>query len=199
VSHGEPDDPRCPECGEPIGATATYCMHCSADLTEERERADADGDGFWDESTDAEAATEEASSTDRERLLDPDGFVDNTLTAAVGLAGGLVVGVVGTVVLMALSGGWAAWLGILAWLVATGYLVSRRTVQEALARTAYGVAIVLLLVPLIAFGPSDGDTDLVARIVVFAAMLGTLVIPAAIAAGIGFVISRFVPGAGGEE
>ena len=27
------DDPRCPECGEPIGQTATYCMHCSADLT----------------------------------------------------------------------------------------------------------------------------------------------------------------------
>lgn len=26
------DDPRCPECGEPIGATATYCMHCSAEL-----------------------------------------------------------------------------------------------------------------------------------------------------------------------
>ncbi|MEF8775472.1 MAG: hypothetical protein V5A43_03085 [Haloarculaceae archaeon] len=26
------DDPRCPACGEPIGATATYCMHCSADL-----------------------------------------------------------------------------------------------------------------------------------------------------------------------
>jgi hypothetical protein len=26
------EDPRCPECGEPIGATATYCMHCSADL-----------------------------------------------------------------------------------------------------------------------------------------------------------------------
>jgi hypothetical protein len=26
------DDPRCPECGEPIGATATYCMHCSSDL-----------------------------------------------------------------------------------------------------------------------------------------------------------------------
>ena len=26
-------DPHCPECGEPIGQTATYCMHCSADLT----------------------------------------------------------------------------------------------------------------------------------------------------------------------
>ena len=34
------DDPRCPECGGPIGQTATYCMHCSADLTTELEAAD---------------------------------------------------------------------------------------------------------------------------------------------------------------
>jgi hypothetical protein len=26
------EEARCPECGEPISATATYCMHCYADL-----------------------------------------------------------------------------------------------------------------------------------------------------------------------
>lgn len=26
------EDPRCPECGEKISATASYCMHCHADL-----------------------------------------------------------------------------------------------------------------------------------------------------------------------
>lgn len=29
----ESDDPRCPECGGKIAATASYCMHCDADLT----------------------------------------------------------------------------------------------------------------------------------------------------------------------
>ncbi|QGX93981.1 hypothetical protein EI982_03895 [Haloplanus rallus] len=53
-------DPRCPNCGGPIGRTATYCMHCSADLTEERAAADADDDGVWDEA-EAEAGTEAAT------------------------------------------------------------------------------------------------------------------------------------------
>ena len=26
------DDPRCPECGEPVGAAASWCMHCGAEL-----------------------------------------------------------------------------------------------------------------------------------------------------------------------
>ncbi|MFB6188903.1 MAG: zinc-ribbon domain-containing protein, partial [Halapricum sp.] len=26
------DDPRCPECGEKLAATASFCMHCEADL-----------------------------------------------------------------------------------------------------------------------------------------------------------------------
>ncbi|MFC6952644.1 hypothetical protein [Halorubellus litoreus] len=25
-------DPRCPECGEPVGLTSTYCMHCDAEF-----------------------------------------------------------------------------------------------------------------------------------------------------------------------
>ena len=45
-------DPRCPECGGPIGETANYCMHCSADLT-----GDADGDGAWDDRGTTEGAT----------------------------------------------------------------------------------------------------------------------------------------------
>jgi hypothetical protein len=32
MSWRDSDDPRCPECGEEISATATYCMHCYADL-----------------------------------------------------------------------------------------------------------------------------------------------------------------------
>jgi hypothetical protein len=211
VSHRDADDPRCPECGEPIGATATYCMHCSADLTAERARADATGDGFWDESADpAGAAAGDATVADDEylldpsagdgQLLDPDGFADNALTAAVGLGGGLVVGVVGTLVLLLLTGsGWAAAFGVVAWLAATAHLVTRRTVQEAFARTAYGVAVVLLLVPLVAFGPTDGGTDLGTRVALFVTMLGAVAIPAAVAASVGFAVSRYLPGAGSDE
>jgi hypothetical protein len=53
----EADDPRCPECGEPIGMTATYCMHCSADLTDEQAAADSDGDDAWDGAEPASAGT----------------------------------------------------------------------------------------------------------------------------------------------
>ena len=49
------DDPRCPECGEPIGQTTTYCMHCSADLTERGETADSD-DASVDTTDGAEAS-----------------------------------------------------------------------------------------------------------------------------------------------
>lgn len=43
------EDPRCPECGGPIGQRATYCMHCSADLSDEQNAADVDDDGTWDQ------------------------------------------------------------------------------------------------------------------------------------------------------
>lgn len=62
-----------------------------------------------------------------------------------------------------------------------------------MAETAYGTAIVLLLVPLIAFGSSSEPIDPSTRIVVFLFMLGGLVIPAAIAGGIGLVIDRYAP------
>jgi hypothetical protein len=80
-----------------------------------------------------------------------------------------------------------------AWLGATAYLTTRRTVFEALAKSAYGTAIVLLLVPLIAFGSSSEPTDLSTRVVLFIFMLGGLAIPVAIAAGIGLVIDRYAP------
>lgn len=194
MSYEDMDDPRCPECGGAIGVTATYCMHCSADLTEERERADTSDDGYWNESTtDGSAATEPAPTDDR--LLDPDGLLDDTLTTIVGLGGGLLVGVIGTVALLFItSSSWALLVAVPAWLVATFHLARQDTVHEAIARTAYGVAIVLLLVPFIVFGPSSEGTPLGDRIVVFLVMLGGVAIPAAIAAGIGYGVSRFVPG-----
>jgi len=218
------DDPRCPECGGPIGQTATYCMHCSADLTGEREAADADDDGVWD-STEAPtgdapsgAATAGASGADGtgdskataaaaetpsdgaagdDQLLDPAGIVDDSLTVVVGIAGGIIIGLVGTLLLLILTeSAWAVPLGIVAWLAATAYLVRRRTVQGAISRGAYGVSLVLLLFPLIALSPAmDGGPETRGG-----ALLGLLLfvsVPAGIAAAVGWIASRFAPSESG--
>jgi len=211
VSGTNTADPRCPECGEPIGSTAAYCMHCSADLTEERERADTNDDGRWDgynrdgsadaaDGSSSTAATSAATDTAEGDggLLDPSGLVDNTLTVMVGLGGGLVVGFIGTAVLMAVTESlWAFPVGILVWLLATAYLVRRRTVQGAIAKAAYGVALVLVSIPLVAFSPGGGG-DLAGRITEFGELLLIVAIPTGIAAGVGFLVSRFVPETGTE-
>lgn len=200
------EDPRCPECGEPIGMTATYCMHCSADLTEERAAADADGDGAWDapdpESTmDSPSASPSPATDDSDRLLDPDGLVDNSLTVLVGVVGGIVVGVVGTIVLAALTAsGWALPFGFVAWLGATAYLVRRRTVQAAVAKSGYAVALVLLSVPVIALSPAlSVDGGIEERGGLFLVLVLFVGLPATVAAGIGWFASRFVPADGTDS
>jgi hypothetical protein len=200
-------DPRCPECGEPIGVTATYCMHCSADLTEEQAEADTDGDGTWDasETPSLGDVVEEtvggggggsptAGASDGQ-LLDPDGLVDNALTILVGIVGGLIAGLVGTIVLgVVTSSGYGVLFGILAWLVTTAYLVRQRTVQGAISKSGYAIALVLLLVPLIALSPFVNiGGGLSERGGLFVVLLVSVGVPAAIAAVVGWVAGRFVP------
>jgi hypothetical protein len=190
-------------------------MHCSADLTEERAAADADEDGVWDQyeaedggrdqggtaSTPAEGTADVGSGTGSGELLDDDGLVDNTLTVLVGIAGGIVVGLVGTGVLLAVTGSGAALLfGLLAWLGSTAYLVRRRTVQGAVSKAGYAVAVVLLSVPFVAISPVvDVEGGLEGRVGGFVVLLVLVAVPAGIAAVVGFVASRFVPGRAGSE
>jgi hypothetical protein len=174
-------------------------MHCSTDLTEERVAADADADGAWDAAgtgggsdDGGTAAPEDAGSGE---ILADDGLIDDTLTVLVGLAGGVVVGVVGTVVLLALTAsGLAAVFGPVAWVVSTAYLVRRRTVQEAVSRGAYAVAVVLLSVPLVAASPFvDVEGGVEGRVGGFLVLFVLVAVPAGIAAVVGAVASRFVP------
>lgn len=206
-------DPRCPECGGKIGQTATYCMHCSADLTEEQAAADIDGDEAWERPPD-EAGTRpnagpldglaravgdalggerDANATQHEKLLDPDGIVDDTLTVVVGIAGGLVVGIVFTLEVLAMTGSaWAVPIGLVAWLGGTAYLVRRRTVQGAVAASAYGIALVLLLIPLLAFSPAASiEGGLGSRGGMFLALGTFVVVPVLVAAAIGWVASQY--------
>lgn len=128
-------------------------------------------------------------------VLDPDGIVDNTLTVIVGIAGGIVIGLVGTFTLFAMTGsGYSILLGFLVWVASTAHLVRRRTVQGAVSRSAYGVAIVLLLIPLVFLSPLisvDGGID--DRIGGFVAALIGVAIPAGFAAVVGWIAGRFVP------
>jgi hypothetical protein len=206
------DDPRCPECGGPIGQTATYCMHCSADLTEELQAADDDGDWRWDDAAEKDPARDGAASPGSaadaratgpadDQLLDPDGLVDDSLTVVVGIVGGMVVGVVGTVVLAAVTGsGWALLFGVVVWLGATAYLVRRRTVQAAVARSGHAVALVLLSVPAIALSPAmDVEGGLAERGSLLVVLGMFVVVPAVVAAGVGWVASQYVPGEPGSK
>lgn len=185
------DDPRCPECGGPIGPTATTCLHCSADLVgkdpiapEEIPSGEAgEGSEFMNVST--------ASSTPVEHPLDPDGAVDNTLTIIVGILGGLVIGVIGSFVLLFLvESVWAIPFGLAAWLGSTAYLVRRRFLLDAVSKGAYGVALVLLLVPILAVTLDGGIME---RGGIFVVLLIVAVLPAGVAAGIGWFASRYVP------
>ena len=233
------DDPRCPECGGAIGQTATYCMHCSADLTDERDAADSDDDGRWDESggpavspessgggildslgiggfgsggesspsvdpgptVDSSPTGSDDATARSDQLLDPDGLVDNTLTVVVGIITGLFVGFVGIFVFLAATRSiWGLVFGLVVWLGSTAHLVRRRTVQGAISRGAYAVAIVFLLVPLVVLSPvmsvDGGLMDRLGGFVIFLIVMG---IPAAIAAAIGFVVAQFVPESGGSR
>lgn len=224
-------DPRCPECGGPIGQTATYCMHCSTDLTGERSETDVDGNRGLNR---REAVTvppnridvpQEAPSNvrgssvttgrrimhalgiytanldeDGDRLLASDGLVDNTLTVVVGVIGGFIVGLVGTVVFGILTESlWTLAFGLVTWLGATAYLVRRRTVQAAVAKSGYAVAAVLLLVPVVALSPTVSiDGGLAERGGLFLTLLVFVGIPAGLAAAIGWLASQFVSPSAGE-
>lgn len=187
-------DPRCPDCGGAVGTTATYCMHCSADLTGRGPVDGADeGDvGGGDGDRGGHGGRSDHGDGGDSSLLDPDGLLDDSLTVAVGVVGGLVVGIVATFALLFFDAGLAL-LGVVVWLGATVYLVRLRTVQEAVSRAAYGVALVLLLVPLVPLSPAvetSSGGDRVVGVVVLGVLVG---IPALVAAGVGYLASRYVP------
>lgn len=195
------EDPRCPECGGPVGPTATYCMHCDAEFTDSgpvspAELADrVDGTAAGGDGADEFGKVSTASGRRRTgSLFDPTGFVDNTLTAVIGLVAGVVVGVVGFFVLLGLTGSGLSLVGgVVVWLGASAYLVRRRTVEEAIAKSGYAVAVAFLLVPVTAFSPASFEGGVVDRAGTFLVLLVLTAIPAAVAGGIGWFASRFVP------
>jgi hypothetical protein len=192
-------------------------MHCSADLSDEKAAADTNDDGTWDRGAGSSegdpsvgdegdasptynplenAGGDAAATTDTGgQVLDPDGIVDNTLTVIVGILGGIVVGIVAIITLAIVTDSpWGVLLGIVAWLGSTGYLVRRRTVQGAIEKSGYAAAVVLLLIPLVAFSPlASVEEGLTGRGLFFLTALAVVSVPAIIAAVVGWTAGRFAP------
>jgi uncharacterized membrane protein len=116
------------------------------------------------------------------------------LTAAVGLAGGFIVGVM---LLIFVTGMLSAALGVatgfLVWLGTTIYFARRRTVQDAISKAAYAIALSLLLYSLIPFSSTWEANSLTTRLTDFVVLLVIVAVPVAIVAGIGHLAGRFVP------
>jgi hypothetical protein len=54
-SVSSPSDPVCPECGEAVGSTSTYCMHCDADFDAPVDESEfTGGSATTDQTTDAD-------------------------------------------------------------------------------------------------------------------------------------------------
>lgn len=194
-------DPRCPECGGPTGATATYCIHCSAefdpsDIVDASEQPlDEESSTTGSQNLVSDVRTASGSSGTVEHPLDPEGAVDDTLTVIVGIVGGIVIGLLGLLVLIGTTGsGWSIPFGVFGWLLVTAYLVRRRYVMDAVAKSGYGIALTLLSLPLIMVSPAtSAGLGLVDRAVSFVAVLLVVAIPAVIVAGIAWFASRYVP------
>lgn len=177
--------------------TSAYCIHCSADLTEDRERTDTDEKNPTSRPSSPQAPSPAEDTAGGGSLLDPDGLLNTLLTIVVGLIGGIVIGLLGWfAVSSVLSIGLGIVAGVFVWLGATAKLVRCRTVQEAVSKASYGVAIGIMLVPLIVFDPSwDAGT----RAQDFVILAVICAFPAAIVGIVGFLAARFVPESDPDE
>ena len=197
-------DDGCPECGAGVSATAVYCMDCGADLDAATEaggdtaRADPPTPGAAVAGSDA--ATAETSGTGFEQtlrgdesrgLLHPEGIVDNSLTVVVGVVGGTVAGLLTLVLVGLASQHWLSVAPALAvWAGGIGYLSRRRTVGDAVQKTCYGVATLLVLFPVISFAEVTKGGTVGGRIVLF--LIGELAFGlfAALIAGVGYYVGN---------
>lgn len=216
MATGSRRDPRCPECGGPVGSTSIYCMHCGAEFPEGAAVGD-DGSGAWrpDDSADvsdaddvswggaAEATVERGSERGLlARLLDPDGAVDDSLTVFVGAGVGVVAGVlVLFTVLFATSHEVSLLAGFAAWIGLTVYLSRQRSVFGALRLGCYVLAVVILLSPLSLLSPlldttSGTYAERVAVVVVFEAVA---VVPAGVLLVAGYLAGHARPAADADD
>ena len=102
------------------------------------------------------------------RLLDPDGFIDNTLTLGVGLVAGVFAGVILAFGLfLALHSAWGILLGIVGGFAVAGQTARQPSVSDGVLWGTILVACSLFVFPFIAFSPGMEGGTLGGRVILF--------------------------------
>jgi hypothetical protein len=191
-------DPRCPDCGEAVSRTASFCIHCHADL-DGRGDVDAavvdlgDGTGSGTGTAPSAPAAGEEVADDR-GWFHPDSLLDDASTALVGVVAGVVVGFLLMLVLLLGTG---AEVTFLAWpvaLVAVAlYVGHSRTAFGAVRKACYLLAPTLVAVPLFWFGEAPEGGEFAGRVLAFI-VSEAVVGPVALAvAGVGYWVGGRAP------
>lgn len=157
-------DPRCPECDEPVGTTASYCMHCDAEFDAPVNAGNTDSETVTghtetpaDDSPTDDTEVEESSqpgntlTTWEQRLsglLGPDGWVDNSLTIVIAMGAGFLIGPLVAIVLALLTGSfWSIAVGFVVLIGSTAFLANQRTVYGTVRGGCFGISGLLVVLP----------------------------------------------------
>lgn len=200
-------DPRCPECDAAVGSQAQGCIHCGARFDEPAAGSGTDWGADTkrtETSTDREppAAGRDRAGDRLDRLLepDPDGIVDNALTAVLGLVAGVCCGAAALLVFGTVGGGLAGVVAALAAFVGVTWWTARRaSVFGAVRAACYALAVALVALPVVALTDAAKGGTLGGQVLLF--LVGELVFGAVAAAlaGIGYSVGRRRPDPGDGE
>jgi hypothetical protein len=154
--------------------------------------SDAGGTEGSDPTTRSGATTGSDATGESEGLLDPEGLADNALTLVVAVFAGLLIGFVSLFAFAFSLGAFGFLLALVAWLGSTVYLASRHTVFGAVRYGAYGLAVLLVLMP-VGFAVAAGGsvTETVVLLVMFSVPFGIVAI---VVGGIGYLVGLGAPG-----
>jgi len=195
----DPSNPTCPDCAEPVGTRASYCMHCGAEFDEPADGPTATADAATTEPADQRpdgpsapgASSESAGSARSGGLFRSDGRLDGALTVAVSVCAGLFVGVAAAFAFgsaLPIGGGG---VGLVALVGTTGYLLRSESVFGAVRLGAYAVAVALVVGPLgIATGADGGLAGVVVGYLLMALPLGVV---ALVLVAVGYLAGRARP------
>jgi len=170
------EDTRCPSCDEPVGARATYCMHCGRDLPDRaefddpggdadggsllgriRRKSSSDADDPVTGTSDSVQWSSERSSTSETGDGSGRSATDDERGDPVKFLGGLVgVGVVGVLVLGLSLPVAGVLLALLAWATSCVSLARRRSAFHAMQYATTGFMVTLIFVSFaLAFGSTS--------------------------------------------
>lgn len=187
-------DPRCPDCDQPVGATATSCMHCGAEF---HHPANIDvEDAMWTSSTETavqapnRATSDKPDSTDIPSTLDR--WVPLWLARVVsGLLIGPVLALWTLLIIGTIAGGTAGFVSaVVVWFVTAAYWKTRRSVTSISASVCYGVALLLAFTPVIVLTDAAKGGTFGGQVLLFIIAEGIFGIIAVGFAGIGYRLTQ---------